>query len=592
MFRSRIFFKLTAAFLAVILLTAATVYLVAGARIETQVVRQTARLLEVRAGLLLDTVRPVFPGPAPADLEARIVDLGRTAETRFTLIDRGGKVLADSAEDPERMENHGQRPEILEAVRTGKPASAIRYSRTKKMRMLYLALPVYEDGALLGHVRAAVSLADVDERRAFLRANVLIGLATAAVLAILLGLFLSRRFTRPLEEMTRSAQAVAAGDYAQPLVTRRTDELGRLASALNSMSDQLRERLDALTRERNELRAILGSMLEGVVAVDRDERIVHLNDIAGSFLGVSPERCAGQRLWEITRIEEVTQTVRAVLDDGAEHTCEIRVARAHRERNFELRASPMKGVDGKIAGAVLVLHDVTELRRLETVRRDFVANVSHELKTPLTAIRGFVETLLDDDTVDAATRTRFLERVRAQVQRLSALVADLLVLSRVEAESGALERRPIDFRAPLAESVRRVRADRAAGRVTFSASLPEQGVHVLGDEEALRQVADNLLDNALKYTPDEGRVDLRMKAEGGYAVLEVEDTGIGIEAKDIGRIFERFYRVDKARSRELGGTGLGLSIVKHIVEAHSGKVSVTSAPGRGSTFRVEIPLRP
>jgi two-component system phosphate regulon sensor histidine kinase PhoR len=239
---------------------------------------------------------------------------------------------------------------------------------------------------------------------------------------------------------------------------------------------------------------------------------------------------------------------------------------------------------------VVVLHDVTELRRLERIRRDFVVNVSHELKTPLTAIRGFIETLMDDPDIDMDTRSRFLARVNDQTLRLSTLVSDLLVLSRVEAEAGGIERRPVRLRQMLGECANRLTAGRLGDSLAFEQEMPDEPVIVLGDEEGLRQVVDNLLDNAIKYTPKGGNVTLRLSVEEGSAVLEVEDTGIGIEAQPIDRIFERFYRVDKASSRELGGTGLGLAIVKHIVGSHNGRLAVTSEPGQGSTFRVTLPL--
>lgn len=592
MVRSRILWKLYVGFVLVILLTAGTVYLVSASRIEERVVAQVQRELEHQAERLEAIVGPALAGEVPApDLQARVRDIGKAANTRFTLILDGGKVVADSSEDPSKMDNHAQRREIAEARRTLQPATSSRRSGTVRDSLLYLAVPVVRDGRAVAFVRAALPLTELDERRSFLLSNVATGSALAAALALVIGLVFSRAFTRRLDRMTHVAQAIAAGDYGLQPPVGSGDEIGRLGEAIADMSNQLEQRMEDLSRERNELRAILASMLEGVVAVDREERVVQMNDIAGRFLGTTPAEATGRRIWEVTRLEDIGETVAAVLADASEQSREIRVTRDRQERDLAIHASPLKSDSEGTFGAVLVLHDVTELRRLETVRRDFVANVSHELKTPLTAIRGFVETLLDDEEMDPATRRRFLERSRDQAMRLGTLVSDLLVLSRVESESDALERKPIDLRNPVRDGIRRLTPDASGRRLEFRAEVPDQPVPVLGDTESLRQVADNLLDNAIKYTPDGGAVAIRLRTESGFAVLEVEDTGIGIETKDLGRIFERFYRVDKARSRELGGTGLGLSIVKHIVEAHAGRVTVASRPGRGTTFRVEIPLQ-
>jgi two-component system phosphate regulon sensor histidine kinase PhoR len=270
---------------------------------------------------------------------------------------------------------------------------------------------------------------------------------------------------------------------------------------------------------------------------------------------------------------------------------EARISKPHKDQVIQLIGSPLKDANGERVGAVLVMHDVSELRQLEGVRRDFVANISHELKTPLAAIRGLVETLIDDQEMDPATHSRFIEKIHDQSLRLSSLVSDLLTLSRLESDQGGVQFEPTDLREAVAESYRAQVHVAETKRVEIAARVSDAPVVIEGDSEALRELVDNLLSNALKFTPEGGRVDVRLGVEGPNAVLTVEDTGIGIAPEDQGRIFERFYRVDKARSRQLGGTGLGLSIVKHVALAHGGNVALKSAPGRGSTFRVQIPLR-
>jgi two-component system phosphate regulon sensor histidine kinase PhoR len=587
---SQIFWKVYLGFALVILVTSATVWFVVSGRVTDDEVRNIRRNLVERAAAL--DVAFELPGSPEetAEFRRRVRAIGRSGNQRVSVIATDGVVIADSDSDPDRMENHKDRPEIRRAFETLEPESSTRYSRTVGKDLLYVAYPSVRQDEARGLWRIALPLTGVEKRLTDLRNNVLFGAATAAVVALVLGLLLSRTFTKPLTQMTEIAEGIAGGDYEQPAPRERADEFGKLGRAIDRMRGQLQERMESLTRERNGLRAILACMLEGVVAVDREERIVLLNKVAANLLNTPEADSIGKRVWELTRIQEVNDSLAEVLRDAVEHTREVRLTKAFRERVIELQAAPLKGAGGELLGAVLVLHDVTELRRLEEVRQEFVANVSHELKTPLTAIRGFVETLIDDGDVDEATRSRFLSRVKDQTLRISALVSDLLVLSRVESEEEALERGPVDLRSPVKDCSRRFAAHASDRNLRFETEIPEEAVIVLGDEEGLRQAVDNLLDNAFKYTPEGGSVRLGLHVEEQNAVIEVEDTGIGIETQHIGRIFERFYRVDKARSRELGGTGLGLAIVKHIVAAHNGEVTVRSVPSEGSRFSVVIPL--
>jgi two-component system phosphate regulon sensor histidine kinase PhoR len=417
---------------------------------------------------------------------------------------------------------------------------------------------------------------------------VLAGIAAGAAVALGLGVRLASRVTRPIATMHAIVASMAQERAGRPRATA-TDEIGALADALDTLRAEQRERMQTMLDERNKVLGILSSMVEGVVAVDQEERIVHLNGVAARVLGVSPGEGIGRRLWEVTRLHEVNDALRAVMEGEPEVRREARLVQGPRDQVIEIHASPLRDADGEPSGAVVVLHDVTELRRLEQVRSEFVANASHELKTPLAAIRGLVETLLDDDAMDPERARRFLDRIRVQTHRLGALVADLLALSRVESQDAPLERVRVDLRDVIAESARTFASAADAKRIVVTAAAPAAPVHALGDPEALRQVVDNLLDNAIKYTPEGGRIDLRVRDAGGSSILEVQDTGIGIEPRDQERIFERFYRVDKGRSREMGGTGLGLSIVKHIVLAHGGRIALESQAGAGSLFRVALP---
>lgn len=541
-------------------------------------------LEEVAAGHWDAALEPV--------LEERIRRLGRESGARLTLVRADGVVLADSEREPAEMGNHRQRPEIVEAERSG-VGYAERDSESVGRHYRYEARAVRVEGQLAGFVRAAFPLEGIEERISSLRVSTILTALVAAGVAVLVAASFARRVSAPLRATAELAERIASGDYRGVGPVEGADEIRRLSEAIATMTEQLEERLDTITGDRNKVLAILGGMVEGVVAIDRDERVVHMNAVAARLLGLAPGEAEGRRIWEVTRVLAVSEILDEVRRTGEPRSGSASLVGAgdggRATVELELRAAALRDADGAPGGAVLVMHDVSELRRLENVRRDFVANVSHELKTPLTAIRGLVETMLDDDQMPDDTRQRFLEKVRDQALRLSSLVTDLLSLARIEANEGRVERRPVDVRAILRESLARLSETAARKELALAAELPDEACVVSGDEESLRQIFDNLLDNACKYTPPGGRVWVRVLRRPNELKVEFEDTGIGIEPADQQRVFERFYRVDKARSRELGGTGLGLSIVKHLASSLGAQVSLESQPGRGSTFRVHFP---
>ena len=587
MFRSRFFWKLYAGYVVLVVLAVATVGVLVARRVSQDSLREVEASLYARAALLREIA--ALSLEEPTVLQQRVQSLGASAETRLTVIAAGGVVIADSDEDPAVMDNHGTRPEVLDARDRGSGMST-RFSRTVAAPMTYFALPIHIGGELVGYVRAALPLTVVDERVAAVRRVVLTGGLLATAVALLLGLVVARGVTAPLVSMTEAAESIAGGRYSSRVVSTSSDEVGTLAGAFNRMAAELENRLATISEDRAKLLTILSGMVEGVIAVDKERRIVHLNASAARILDVSPSRSLGAPLWEVTRVLKVNDVIDETLRDAKEVTGELHLQQGSADRILELHSAPLHDGDGKLTGAVLVLHEVTTLRRLETVRQDFVANVSHELKTPITAIRGLIETVVDDSDMPSDTRTRFLERVRDQSVRLSSLVTDLLTLARLESAEGMFKLERIDLRELVLRSVNNLRPSAEEHRIAIDAEVPETTAWVTGDAEALELVLNNLLDNALKYTQPGGSVWMRLRADRETALLEVEDTGIGIASEHCDRIFERFYRVDKARSRELGGTGLGLSIVKHICMAHEASISVESEPGVGSTFRVTIPL--
>jgi two-component system phosphate regulon sensor histidine kinase PhoR len=489
------------------------------------------------------------------------------------------------------MNNHHDRPEILSARSHGSGVST-RRSESVGMTMMYVALPIRDGSEVIGYARTAIHLDRLDEQLSALSHPILIGAFIAAALALALGLYVSWQVTAPLASMAASARAIARGRFDERIPVSSSDEVGDLGRALNAMREELLRRMETIATDRSGVLAILTSMVEGVVAVDRSERVVHMNTVAGELLGIGASDALGKRIWEVTRLREVNETLSTAMRDASSARAEATLVGGGRDRVIELNAAPLRDAAGVAAGAVLVLHDVTELRRLEAIRRDFVANVSHELKTPLTAVRGIVETLIDDDAIAPEKRRHFLARIHDQTLRLSALVNDLLTLSRVESKETPLERVAVDLRELAVQSASDLAAPAQNKGLILETRLPKESLIVVGDREALGQAIANLLDNAVKYTPAGGTIRFSLARAGDRARMEVRDNGIGIEPREQERIFERFYRVDKGRSRDLGGTGLGLAIVRNVVRAHGGEIIVESAPGAGSAFIVLLPLAP
>jgi len=397
---------------------------------------------------------------------------------------------------------------------------------------------------------------------------------------------------RALQQLRRGAERFAAGDWSQPVEVSGIAPMAAVAESLNQMARQIQERYQAAVRQRNELEVVLSSMVEGVIVVDPQQRVISLNAAAGRFLGVDPGEAAGQLIQQVVRTTELQrfivqalETERAVQDDLTLHTPAEADAP---DRYVQVQSAPLRDGEGNRIGVVIVLHDVTELRRLEGVRRDFVANVSHEIKTPVTAIKGFAETLLEGEH-DAQDAERFLKIIARQADRLHAIVNDLLTLSRVEQDAKdrriELERGPVDRVIAAAVESCQFKADARDIRIEVSCA-PDLTARI--NAPLLEQAVVNLLDNAIKYSPPHSQVRVVAERRHGQVLVSVIDHGPGIGAEHLPRLFERFYRTDKARSREMGGTGLGLAIVKHIAQAHHGQVDVQSEPGRGSTFILRL----
>ena len=517
--------------------------------------------------------------------------LGSDLKLRVTVISAGGKVLGDTDLDGAALasvENHSERPEVKAALAHGAGRS-VRYSHTLGRDLLYVALRIDPDDPAKGVVRFAVSLDEVQRARAAVRGPVAAAALAAILLAAGLGILASGRLVRRLERLSSTAAGLAAGKHDRRFRPGRRDEVGDVERSLHRMADQLDERLALLLRERNEMRTVLQGMVEGVLLTDATGRILLAN---GAFEKIfdAPPPLEGLRPLEAARVPGLQDAVEAALEATSPLSREIEVLRGQQERVLRASLAALRGDDGRVIGAVAVFHDVTELKRLEQARREFVANVSHELRTPLTAIKGYAETLLHGGLTDPESASEFVRVIDRHAERLRLLIEDLLDLAAVEQGRARLDLSPTSAAEAAAQAVGVVQPAAEAKGQTLRVDVPDDLPACLADRDRLAQVLINLLDNAIKFTPAGGRIGIEARADGNRLEIAVRDNGPGIALEDLGRIFERFYRVERSRDRREGGTGLGLAIAKHLVQAMDGSIEATSAPGAGSTFRITLPL--
>ena len=505
---------------------------------------------------------------------------------RVTVIAADGRVLGDSQGDPQSMENHANRPEVLEARAKGEGRS-VRRSATLNRDFLYLAVRQNTSPGPSAVLRFALAPETVDEVLRSFRHKLWVASFFILLIAGAASLLFSRSFTDRVERLKEFSRRVAEGDFRPLPRDSSGDALGALGVSLNRTAARLDRTIQTLTEERNLSSAILGSMVEGVAVVNGSERLVFANPGFAEILGLDVPPTSGSALVEVVRQTELLEAVRQVLGGEPRVQSEI-VTGTLRQHYFAITVAAVRA--GDTTGAVVVLHDITELRMLERVRRDFVANVSHEFRTPLTAIQGFAETLLAGAIDDSLNRTRFLEIILEHSRRLARLTEDLLMLSKMDAERLELEICRLSV-SQLIESCLETAQRRGAEKdLRISVNMPQNLPDVAGDRRRLAEVLQNLLDNAIQYTLPGGQIVVSAVSAEEEIVLTVSDTGIGIPKADQPRIFERFYRVDVARSREAGGTGLGLAIAKHLVEVHGGRLWVDSEVGQGSQFHFSLPF--
>ena len=548
---------------------------------------RTASDLEARSRLVGKLVLDDLKRNRYSFIQIQCQNLGLELETRFTVILPSGQVVGDSDEDPANMDNHATRPEIIEAY-GGRVGQSTRFSNTLKKDMMYLAVPLNENGDIIAVARSSLSVSDLTTAiKALYRRIILVGFIIALG-ASLISLFLSRRMKRPIEMLKEGALRFGRGDLAHRVYISDPEEFMILGDAMNFMATQLDERIHTITSQRNELECVLASMIEAVIVINPDERILRFNQAAGELFDVDPSEAKNRSIQEVTRNIQMVRFIRETLSN--QQTAEQEIVLHEREDRFlQAHSTPLLDFESKIIGVLVVLNDITRLKRLENIRNDFVANVSHELKTPITAIKGSVETLQEGALKSVEDTKRFLGIIIKHTDRLHAIIEDLLNLSRIEqeAEKHQIVLEELSLIQILKEAIS-ICQDKASKKKSEIELICDPNLTAQINAPLLEEAMINLIDNAVKYSQPNGQILVKARVEEGEVILEVRDQGCGIPPEHHARVFERFYRVDKARSRELGGTGLGLAIVKHIVQAHGGRVTLESTPNQGSTFPIRL----
>ncbi|MCX8045239.1 MAG: ATP-binding protein [Desulfobacterota bacterium] len=571
-----VFSKIAAGYMVLIVLLSAALFLFSVRTFKQHSTEMMIDMLRQQAALFRPVMMPLYIQGKYDELDSLVKQTGAAITTRITVIAPDGRVIADTEAAPRSMENHGTRPEVLQAL-SGSIGSAIRHSATVAEDMLYVAVPIYENERIAAVLRMSLFMHDVTRLIDRFQYGMLWIALCIVCTAMIAAFIISRRITRPIRMLDEAAQAVSAGNMDARVFLDSNDELQECADSFNVMTEKIKTQIQEITLRRQELEHIIEAMHEYLLVIDDDGRIMLTNRRFNEFIGSDDVR--GRFYWECIKEPAFGEMVKEVRT-----TRQGRIAEIALDGRMLLCSMSWIEQYGEIIAVCL---DITEIRNVERIKRDFVVNVSHELRTPLTAIKGFIDTILDEE--EEPSHRKYLEIIKRHTDRLISIVKDLLMLSQLE-EERRLDIEPVEL-VQLVEQVRKIYEQRLDEKGLFFdlQADPDLG-HLFADRFKLEQVFINLIDNAVKYT-EHGGITVSIKADGDWALIVVQDTGIGIRQEQLGRIFERFYVVDKARSRQTGGTGLGLSIVKHIIQQHGGTIEAKSQIGQGTSFIMRIPRR-
>jgi two-component system phosphate regulon sensor histidine kinase PhoR len=586
--KRRLIWHIFPPFLVIIIIALVAVIFYASISIKHFFVNQTRDDLQARALLIQEQIFDLLEPLNENAIDHFCKTAGQQASTRITIILPNGKVVGDSEADPSTMDNHVDRPEFIRAI-TETVGSSMRYSRTLDHNYMYVGIGVKKDHELLAVIRTSMPIDVLGLTIKKIQGRIILGGLIITILAALVSLFISRRISQPIGKLKKVANCFSQGDFHSRMPFSSIEEIGDLYEAIKSMAQELHKRIQTIMSQGNQIEAILSSMVEGVIAVNLEERVIRMNHAAASILACDASQAHGRSVQEIIRnslfqdfVKKTLSSKKPVEEDFGMFAGEERFVNAH--------GTLLRDAEDHQIGALIVLNDITRLRRLENIRKEFVANVSHEIKTPITAIKGFIETLNDGKVKERQDTKRFLEIIEKHAKRLEAIIEDLLSLSKIEKDT---ETQGIQIiKSPIHQVLKtaiQVCETKAKAKEINMAIDCEQELSAKINPPLLEQAVVNLIDNAVKYSGPNRTVRVRGSQDDQAVMISVIDEGRGIEKEHLPRLFERFYRVDKARSRQMGGTGLGLAIVKHIAQAHGGHVSVESTPGKGSVFTIHLP---
>ncbi|WP_088809742.1 MULTISPECIES: two-component system histidine kinase PnpS [unclassified Listeria] len=586
----KLWFKIGISFFILFFVTMGIVGLFSGELMKTTYLSMKESQLEDEARVLLHTtnIENTDLDKNSAEIQAELSPLTEEVDARITIVDKDGRVIADSKEDPTQLENHANRPEFKEVLQNGDSVGiATRESDTLGYSMLYVAVPIVQDGETAGALRISVSLESVESAINTLWGNLFLIFSLALILIALISFVIARRITKPVQEIIDVSTDLANREYSSRIYGKSSGELQDLSSSVNKLAESLETQMFEIRENSQRLTAIVENLVSGVMLINHDKEIVMTNRMMYHILG--EQEITGKPFYEVIKSYGLSELIEETLKTKRMKQQEIAIY-FPREMILDASVSPILMEDGEISGLVLLLHDITQIRHLENVRSEFVANVSHELKTPVTALKGFAETLLDGAMYDEALLKQFLTIIKDESDRLHRLILDILALSRIEQKTLPLQVELVNMNEVMEQSVKTVSELASLKEITIEQIWDhEKPLFIENERDRLQQILINLLSNAIQYTPLKGRIVLQLEDLGDEIQLVVADNGIGIPAKDLDRIFERFYRVDKARTRHSGGTGLGLSIVKHLVEMMDGTIQVTSEENVGTKFYVRLP---